>query len=58
MKPNELIEEQHYFFLTFYDKKSKIPKINTVIFIGKILPIEKKHSKKDEWCTLRMEGHI
>ena len=49
MKPNELSKEQRYFFMTFYDKKLKIPKIKTVIYIGKNLLTEKKYSKKDEW---------
>jgi len=58
MKPNELIEEQNYFFLKYYDKKSKIPKINTVIFVGKNVLTEKKYSKNDEWYFQDVESYL
>lgn len=49
MTPNKFVKEQYYFFVIFYDEKLKIPKIKTVIYIGKNLLTEKKFSKKDEW---------
>ncbi len=58
MKPSELTKEQHYFFLTFYDKNSKVPNIKTVIYIGKNILTEKKFAKRDEWYFQDAESFL
>ncbi len=46
VNPDDLVIEQCYFMKSFYDQNLKIPKIRTVIYIGKNI-FEKRET--DEW---------
>ena len=46
VNPDDFVIEQCYFMESFYDQNLKIPKIRTVIYIGKNV-LEKKEA--DEW---------